>query len=114
MKISITEFRDMVAEAVRRTVREAKKKPKELPQRSEESIEAQRERQTRATGYRHAAVLDMSRPLGKNNLAKKQGATGMGNWTSESVDPSDLRVEAIRQLVRLIVREEIRVKRARR
>ncbi len=109
MKISITEFRDMVAEAVKRTVQEAKKKVKEIPQQSDEAVLAQRERQTRATGYSHANVLDMSKPLGKKNLAKKQGASNMGNWTSEQ-----RRVEAIQRLVNLIVREEIKVKRARR
>jgi len=85
MKFTITEFRDMVAEAVRRTVREAKK-AKDIPPRSEESVEAQRERQVRSLpGYTHGQSLDMSKPLGKKNLAKRQGAANMGNWTSESV-----------------------------
>lgn len=85
MKINISELRDMVAEAVRRTVAEAKKKPKELPQRSEESIAAERERQLKALpGYAHGNVLDMSKPLGKKNRYKAQGASNMGNWTSES------------------------------
>lgn len=85
MKITITEFRDMVAEAVRRTVAEAKGKPKEVAPRSEESILAQRDAQVRGLpGYAHGNVLDMSRPLGKRNRAKKQGAANMGNWTSES------------------------------
>jgi len=84
MKISITEFRDMVAEAVRRTVREAKRKPKEIAPRSEESILAQRDAMVRGLpGYAHGNVLDMAKPLGKRNKVKKQGASGMGNWTSE-------------------------------
>ncbi len=85
MKITMTEFRDMVAEAVRRTVNEAKRKPREIAPRSEESILAQRDRQVRALpGYAHAEVLDMSKPLGKRSRTKKQGAAGMGGWTSES------------------------------
>jgi hypothetical protein len=84
MKITITEFRDMVAQAVRRTVREARK-PKEVAPRSEESVLAQRDRQVRALpGYTHADVLDMSKPLGKRSRTKKQGAANMGGWTSES------------------------------
>lgn len=110
MKVSITEFRDMVAEAVRRTVREAKKKPRDVAPRSEESIAAERDRHVRGMpGYAHGDVLDMSKPLGKDNLAKRQGAANMGNWTSES----KRHVESIRALVRMIVDEEIRVIRGR-
>lgn len=84
MKITMTEFRDMVAEAVRRTVQEARK-PKEVPPRSEESIAAQRDRQVRGLpGYAHGEVLDMSKPLGKRSRTKRQGAANMGGWTSES------------------------------
>lgn len=172
MKITMTEFRDMVAEAVRRTVSEAKRKPKEIAPRSEESIQAQRDAQVRALpGYEHGEVLDMSKPLGKRNRLKRQGAANMGNWTSEGRrlremesdggggaagqrdagrpssmlmqvlqrngvpfdkaqrivsqfrvndpssqgldDPSELGIEeqAVRKLVRMIVREEIRVRR---
>lgn len=108
MKVSISELRDMVAEAVRRTVSEAKKKPKELPPQSEESVIAQRDRHVRALpGYAHGEVLDMSKPLGRKNRAKRQGASNMGNWTSES---RDRKVEAIRALVRLVVAEEIRLR----
>ncbi|HEU5118679.1 MAG TPA: hypothetical protein VFT74_18945 [Isosphaeraceae bacterium] len=110
MKISISEFRDMIAEAVRRTVSEAKKKPKLTAPQSEESILAQRDRQVRGLpGYAHGEVLDMSKPLGKRNRAKKQGAANMGNWTSESRMSED----AVRALVRMIVAEEIRVGRGR-
>ncbi len=113
MKVSIKELRDMVAEAVRRTVSEAKKKPKELPQHSEESVIAQRDRHVRALpGHAHGEVLDMAKPLGKRNLAKRQGAAGMGNWTSES-KARERKVEAIRALVRLVVAEEIRLRRGR-
>jgi hypothetical protein len=168
MKITITEFRDMVAEAVRRTVQEARK-PKEVPPRSEESALAQRDRQVRGLpGYAHGNVLDMAKPLGKRNRAKRQGAANMGGWTSESrggrpmgkptprpqppaqqppapiqasggpdsrlmdilqsngvpfdraqqivqqfqqtASPMEARTEAVRHLVRMIVREEIRVR----
>lgn len=117
MKVSITELRDMVAAAVRQTISEAKKKPKLAASQSEESIVAQRERQlTALPGYAHGEVLDMSKPLGKANLAKRQGATGIGNWTSEGLSPDsprDVRSEAIRALVRMIVAEEIRATRGR-
>lgn len=174
MKITITELRDMVAQAVRRTIREAKK-PKEIAPRSEESVLAQRDAMVRGLpGYTHGNVLDMSKPLGRRNKVKRQGAAGMGNWTSEDRrrirendpdnpggrvnhkgdqdhpsallmqilqrngvpieaaqkivsqfrvndpssqgldDPSELgieeRNEAVRRLVRMVVREEIRVK----
>lgn len=100
----------MIAEAVRRTVVEAKKKPKLTAPQSEESILAQRDRHVRGLpGYAHGEVLDMSKPLGKKNLAKRQGAAGIGGWTSESRMSED----AVRALVRLIVREEIRVGRGR-
>ncbi len=86
MKISITEFRDMVAAAVRSTVAEAKRKPKDVAPRSEESILAQRDAQVRGLpGYSHGNVLDMSKPLGKRNRAKRQGAAGIGGWTSEGL-----------------------------
>jgi len=118
MKISIMEFRDMIAEAVKRTVSEAKKKPKMAASRSEESINAERDRHVRGLpGYQHGGhndVLDLSEPLGPNSCTKKQGASNMGGWTSEQTElAGDQRVEAIRALVRMIVREEIRVIRGR-
>jgi len=84
MKLSIVELRDMVAQAVRQTVREAKKA--RLPaERSEESVVAQRDRQVRALpGYAHSKPLDMSKPLGRRNRVKRQGAANFGAWTSES------------------------------
>ena len=101
----------MVAAAVKQTIAEAKKKPKILPQHSEESVAANRSRATKGLpGYAHSDVLDLSKPLGKKNLAKRQGATGMGNWTSES---HQRKVEAIKALVRLIVAEEISVNKGR-
>jgi hypothetical protein len=96
MKITMLEFRDMVAEAVRRTIGEAKKKTKVTAPRSEESIAAQRDRQVRALpGYAHGEVLDMSKPLGKKNRAKRQGASGIGNWTSEAFVREDLGPDAV-------------------
>ena len=84
VKVNIIELRDMVAAAVRQTVAEAKR-PKLPAPRSEESIAAQRARRlTGLPGYEHGEVLDMSKPLGKKNLAKRQGAANMGGWTSES------------------------------
>ena len=84
MKLNIIELRDMVARAVRQTVREAKKA--KLPaERSEESVIAQRDRQVRALpGYAHSVPLDMSKPLGKRSRTRRQGASNIGNWTSES------------------------------
>lgn len=113
MKITITEFRDMLAEAVRRTVSEhlaeARGKKKITAPRSEESIESERERRLRGLpGYANGEVLDMSKPLGKKNLAKKQGAANFGNWTSESA-----RIEGMKALVRMVVDEEIRIRRGR-
>ena len=96
MKISITEFRDMVAEAVRRVAAEAKKKPKLTAPQSEDAVLSKREREIRALpGYAHGEVLDMSKPLGRKNLAKRQGASGMGGWTSEASDPGDTRATQI-------------------
>jgi hypothetical protein len=84
MKLNIIELRDMVARAVRQTLREAKKA--KLPaERSEESIASQRDRQVRALpGYAHSTPLDMSKPLGKRSRTRRQGASNIGNWTSES------------------------------
>ena len=84
MKLNIVELREMVAQAVRRTMREAKKA--KLPaERSEESVAAQRDRHVRALpGYAHSKPLDMSKPLGKRSKVKRQGASNIGGWTSES------------------------------
>jgi hypothetical protein len=116
MKISIIELRDMVAKAVRQTVNEAKKKPKLTASRSAESNAAIKANATKGLpGYNHAEnnLLDMSKPLGKNNRAKMQGASGIGNWTSESVEHKTVWHEAIAKLVSMIVDEEIRVRRGR-
>lgn len=84
MKLNILELRDMVAQAVRQTMREAKKA--KLPaERSEESVIAQRDRQVRGLpGFAHSKPLDMSKPLGKRSRTKRQGASNIGNWTSEA------------------------------
>lgn len=109
MKVTLSEFRDMVAEAVRRMVTEAKKKKITAP-RSEESVEAQRERMLRGLpGYAHGEVLDMSKPLGSKSRTRRQGASGMGNWTSEG----RMTERAVQALVRMVVDEEIRVRRGR-
>lgn len=111
MKLNIVELRDMVAAAVRETISEAKKAKVAAP-RSEESIAAQRANQIRALpGYAHGEVLDMSKPLGKRNRLKRQGAANMGSWTSESSDPgasgADARVaKVVDTLVRYGVSRE--------
>ena len=85
MRVNVSELREMIAEAVRQTVREAKK-AKEVPPVADEVIHAQRERMTRGLpGYALSKVLDMSKPLGRKSLPKRQGASNMGSWTSESV-----------------------------
>lgn len=102
----------MVSQAVRKVVAEAARKPKEVPSRSEESIMAQRDRHVRGLpGYAHGDLpLDMSTPLGKKSRTKRQGASGIGNWTTESKRMSE---EAIKKLVEMIVAEEIKVVRGR-
>lgn len=124
MKIKITELRDMVAEAVRRSLDEAPKKgskraPKEVPPHTEESELERRDRQVRGMpGYSHSDANDFSKPLGPANLAKRQGASNMGGWTSESTTLGDIRKRIgemqIRRLVRMIVREEVRSSRGKR
>lgn len=107
MKLNIIELRDMVADAVRQVVREAKKDPKLPAPRSEESIAAERKRRlTGLPGYANCDVLDMSKPLGKRNLAKRQGQANTGNWTSEAVqlaEPSQQRVQlSVGELIDLV------------
>lgn len=124
MKIKITELRDIVAETVSRVLAEAPKKgskrpPKDIPQKSEDTALAQRDRHVRALpGYMHSNENDFSAPLGDANLVKRQGASGLGGWTSESTTVGDIRKRIgemqIRRLVRMIVGEEVRASRGRR
>lgn len=124
MKIKITELRDIVAETVSRVLAEAPKKgskrpPKDIPQKSEDAVLAQRDRHVRGMpGYKHSDENDFSRPLGAANIVKKQGASSMGGWTSESTTIGDIRKRIgemqIRRLVRIIVREEVRANRGKR
>ena len=124
MKVKITELRDMVAEAVRRSLAEAPKKgskraPKMVPPSSEEAEEQQRERNVRGMpGYAQSDANDFSKPLGVHSLPKRQGASNMGGWTSESTTVGDIRRRIgemqIRRLVRMIVGEEVRARRGRR
>jgi hypothetical protein len=89
MKVTITEFRSLLAEAVRQVVAEAKRKPKLHAPRSEESIADERDRQLRGLpGFHHSEPNSFAKPLGKRNIVKRQGAAGMGNWTSEALEPS--------------------------
>lgn len=120
MKISITELRDMVAEAVRRTVNEAPKKgskraPKDVPSQTEETEVEVRDRQVRGMpGYYHSEVNDFSKPLGVKSLPKRQGASNIGGWTSESTTVGAIRRRIgemqIRRLIKMIVREEVRAR----
>lgn len=104
MKVSITEIRDIVAEVIRTTLHEAKKKGQKVtPPRSEEALEAQIDRHTRATGYAHGD--DFSMPLGVNSVPRRQGASGIGNWTN---GPKPTAEQMMRHIIRMIVREEIR------
>ena len=124
MKVKITELRDMVAEAVRRSLAEAPKKgskrpPKMVPPSSEEAEVEQRDRHVRGLqGYAHSDANDFSKPLGGHNIVKRQGASNMGGWTSESTTIGDIRKRIgemqIRRLVRMIVGEEVRASRGRR
>ena len=124
MRIKITELRDMVAEAVRRSLEEAPKKgskrpPKEVPPHTEESELERRDRQVRGMpGYAHADTNDFSKPGSAGHRAKKQGASNMGGWTSESTTVGAIRKRIgemqIRRLVRMIVREEVRSSRGKR
>lgn len=119
MKVSITELRDMVAEAVRRTLDEApakgsKRAPKDIPMVSDETDLEQRDRHVRGTGYSHSNVNDFSKPLGKDNLLKRQGAANMGGWTSEAKVRQKIKEMQIRKLVRMIVGEEVQARRGRR
>lgn len=119
MKIRITELRDMVAEAVRRTLDEAPKKgskrpPKDIPSRTEDAELEQRERQVRGIpGYAHSNENDFSTPLGSHNIVKKQGASGMGGWTAESIVRKKIKEMQLRKLIRLIVGEEVKASRGR-
>lgn len=124
MKVKITELRDMVAEAVRRSLAEAPKKgskraPKMVPPSSEEAEAFSRERNVRGMpGYAQSDANDFSKPLGSANIVKRQGASNMGGWTSESTTVGDIRRRIgemqIRRLVRMIVGEEVRAARGRR
>lgn len=120
MKISITELRDMVAETVSRVLAEAPKKgskrpPKDIPQRTEESEQEQRDRQVKALpGYAHSEVSDFSKPLGPLNRYKRQGAANIGGWTAEAIVRRKIKEMQIRKLVRMIVGEEVRANRGRR
>lgn len=123
MKISITELRDMVAETVGRVLAEAPRKgskrpPKDIPQQTDEAQEQKMDRQVKSLpGYIHSEVNDFSRPLGAASLPKRQGASGMGNWTSESTTVGDIRRRIkemqVRKIVRMVVGEEVRARRGR-
>lgn len=112
MKIRITELRDMVAEAVRRTLDEAPKKPL-LPHSDETEMEVRARAVKALPGYSHSDENDFSNPLGPNNIVKRQGASGMGGWTSESIR-RQIKELQMRKLIRMIVGEEVQARRGRR
>ncbi len=103
-KIDIGELREMVAAAVRTVVTEKKQRNTsgtEVPQRSPESIAAQVNRAKRGLpGYQESDVNDFSLPLGKHSIVKRQGASGIGGWTSEGrLHEEDDRTAAIIQVL---------------
>lgn len=115
MKIRITELRDMIAEAIKRTLAEAPKGAKLIPPETEESEEERDERQLRGlSGYYHSEVNDFSKPLGRKNRAKRQGASGIGGWTSEAKKIEYIKRRLgemkIRKLVKMIAREEVKAR----
>jgi hypothetical protein len=120
MKVSITELRDMVAEAVRRTLAEAPKKgskrpPKDIPMVSDETEAEARERRVRGIpGYVQSDVNDFSKPLGPLNTYKRQGASNMGGWTAEAIVRKKIKEMQVRKLVRMIVGEEVQARRGKR
>lgn len=119
MKVGMRELRGMVAEAVRRSLVEAKRKgraPKEVPHQTEEAAEAAAERKVRGTGYSHSPANDYSEPLGDANLYKSQGAANFGNLTG--VGPTGpvtaeqvlrkMREGQLRRVIRAMVSEALR------
>ena len=115
MKIGLRQLESMVAEAVRRTVSEAKakgRKPKEIPMRSPESIEAQKERRKKGLpGYTEAGPGDeYSQPLGDDNLYKRQGQANMGGWTAEAV-LRKMREAQLRKVIRAMVERRVKARR---
>jgi hypothetical protein len=123
MKVGMSELREMVREALRRTLfTEAKRKPKEIPAQSEDAIESRKERQVKGTGYSHSPQNDFSEPLGDANLYKSQGASNIGGFTG--VGPQGpfvtaemylkkIREMQLRKVIRAIVSEEVKARRGR-
>ncbi len=115
MRVGIDELRQMVAEAVRRALTEAKRKgrkPKDIPTMTPEAEAKERSLKTRGMpGYSHSPSNDYSEPLGPANLLKRQGASNMGNWTAEGI-LRRLREMQLRRLIRATVAEEVRSRRA--
>ena len=124
MKVTMKELREMVQEAICRLgpLTEAKRKPKEVPSTTDKAKEAARERQVRATGYKHSDANDFSEPLGDRNLYKRQGASNMGGWTGVGPNSAGITAEAylrkiremqLRKVIRMIVGEEVKAGRGR-
>ena len=82
MKIKFDNLSSMIREAIT----EAKKKKADDDMKPED----------RPVGYVSDEKFDMSKPLGNDNLYKKQGASGMGPFTEE---------KALRLIVRKLVSE---------
>lgn len=113
----MTELREMVREALRRVnLNEAKRKPKTVPGQSEEAAQTMKDRQTKATGYKHSDPSDFSAPLGDANLYKGQGASNIGGFTGVGNQGPFVTAEQIlrkiremqlRKVIRTIVGEQL-------
>lgn len=115
MKIGLRQLESMVAEAVKRTVAEAKakgRKPKEIPMRSPESVKAQKDNRTKGLpGYTDAPAADeYSQPLGDDNLYRRQGQSNMGGWTAEAV-LRKMREAQLRRVIRGMVERKVKARR---
>lgn len=107
MKISIQEFRNIVADAVASVVTEAGKK---IPakQSDEYRIKELEKHIMGLPGFKHSKELDFSKPQGKRSRAKKQGASNIGPWTSESKQTHESKhKKAMEMLIRAICKEEL-------
>lgn len=122
MKLRMSELREMVREALRRSLTEAKRKPKAIPPRTEDAELAQRDRAVRGTGYSHSEVNDFSEPLGDMNLYKAQGASNIGGFTGAGPQGGPVTAEQVlkriremqlRKVIRAIVGEEVKARRGR-
>lgn len=120
MKIDMVELRQLVSETLRRTLTEAKKrsaaeqaladargdgddkKSDDIQRHTEKAELLRRDKHVRGTGYMHMNNGDFSKPLGTDNLYRRQGSSNFGGYTGESR-------EKLKAIVEQIVAEELRV-----